>query len=473
VNPIQLKTSVIWTLAEAVVTLTSSIATALLLARLIGPNAFGISNLAFLVGSLAETFVTVAFTEAIIRRPHFDAAVVDTAFTSMLATGGAAFLCLALLSPVLAYAYDTPILMPLIIVQGSICILTGLRGIPEAILARKLRFRALSIRGMAAKIAGAVITIALAVLGAQEWSLIIGNVVFAVVATGTVWMASARWPKIRFQVRHLWEILAFGRYTLVEAFFGSATPRLFVGLAGYFGGVAAAGELGIAFRVNDAIVWVVGSVTVRMALPVFSQLTRGPVAEMQASVLRGQQMAFLIAAPIFAGLALTSQYVVDILMGSAWSGAALPLTTVAVFSLFNFSVLMSAPAVKACGHPEKAAIVPFAGFIWVLAGMVLTAHFGLTWQLWVWVGFGLVYFSISIINLKSTLHIDVKSQLKSLAMSALCVAIMALAVKLTEIVLGGMPISLVVSALIVVGAVIYGAATFLLQNKLLRTVFAT
>jgi O-antigen/teichoic acid export membrane protein len=246
-----------------------------------------------------------------------------------------------------------------------------------------------------------------------------------------------------------------------------------VGLVGYFGGVAAAGELGIAFRVNDAIVWVIGSVTARMALPVFSQLTRAPMAEMRMTVLRGQRMTFLIAAPIFAGLALTSQYVVEILMGSAWSGAALPLTAVAIFSLFNFSVLMSAPAVKACGHPEKAAIVPLAGFIWVLAGMFVAAHLGLVWQLWIWAGFGLIYFSISILNLKSTLHIGILSQLESVAMSALCVGIMVLCVKLTEIALGGMSASLLVGVLIAVGVTAYASATLLLQNKLLQTVFTT
>jgi O-antigen/teichoic acid export membrane protein len=243
-----------------------------------------------------------------------------------------------------------------------------------------------------------------------------------------------------------------------------------VGLVGYFGGVAAAGELGIAFRINDAIGSLIGAVTVRMALPVFTRLARLSLAEVRESVLKGQQVTFLVAAPIFVGLAVCSSRLVNLIMGPAWAAAAMPLFAVAMFSVLNFSVVMSAPAAKACGQPKKAAIVPFVGFVWVLVGVIASAHLSVMWQLYVWIGYGAIYFILSSINLRYTLGIPILLQLRNLSDTALCVGMMVIAVLFVDNRLDSVAPLPALVALILSGAITYAISTLILQHGLIKSV---
>lgn len=182
----QLKTSILWIVVENGVTVVSAFVL-IACARLIGPHAFGLASIAFFIGSLAETLVATPFNDSLIQRRKLDVSVIDTAHTSMVSLGLIVSLSLVLLGPVFAWIFHEPQLFALIAVQGSTCFLLGLRGAPEAIIVRKLRFKSLSLRNIAAKTASSIIYVGLALAGAGAWSLTWSNVAFSFIATWMIW----------------------------------------------------------------------------------------------------------------------------------------------------------------------------------------------------------------------------------------------------------------------------------------------
>jgi O-antigen/teichoic acid export membrane protein len=383
----QFKTSIAWVITENFVTI---IAAFILIAS---------ASIAFFVGSLAETLVATPFAESLIQRRGLTASVIDTAHTSMTVVGLAVSATLCLLGPFFAWIYSEPKLFPLIAVQGCTCMLLGLRGAPEAILSKKLRFKALSIRNITAKCAGAILCIALALAGAGAWSLILGNVAFAFVATCMIWVVTRRKPKFRWRMGEAKALLSFGLFSLVDGLLWTATPRLFGFLASYFHGVSAAALLNIAFRINDTVCAIISAVSTRIAFPLFSRMAHDR-QRLCDTFEKGSRITFIIAAPAFAGLALVGKEIIALTLGSQWAAAAPALGVVCFYSLFNFARLLAQPAIKALGRPALLLWLHGVGLGYIAIGCVLTAPFDLNAQLMVWAMFGFVYYLTSAILLE-------------------------------------------------------------------------
>lgn len=178
-----LRSSFVWAGAESVVNILAALSTTLLIGRIIGPTEFGLAAVAYLFGSLAEVVVATSFVDPLIQRRRLDMSVVDTAFTAMVAVGAAMYLLILISAPLMARLYDMPELVGLLAVQGTTCVFLGVRGAPEAMLSRKLRFKALSIRSIVAKLASALVSLGPALLGMGAWSIILGNAAFAAGST--------------------------------------------------------------------------------------------------------------------------------------------------------------------------------------------------------------------------------------------------------------------------------------------------
>ena len=237
------RSSVAWAGAESFVNILAALCTTLVVGRIIGPTEFGLAAVAYLLGTLAELLVATPFVDPLIQRRRLDGALVDATFTAMVAVGAGVYLLILISAPLMATLYDKPALQPCSAVQGTTCLFTGARGVPEAIMSRKLRFTQISVRSIVAKIASSLVSLIAALLGMGAWSIIFGNVAFAVGTTAMVIAMSGRIPRFAFLPRRVASLASFGIFSLLEAVLWSATPRLFCFFVSYFQGLQALGEL--------------------------------------------------------------------------------------------------------------------------------------------------------------------------------------------------------------------------------------
>tara|TARA_B100000378_G_scaffold234446_1_gene200518 strand:- start:10844 stop:12280 length:1437 start_codon:yes stop_codon:yes gene_type:complete len=390
-----LRGSIAWGSAEAFVALFTAIVVSLAAGRIIGPAAFGLGSLAFLIVSLAETIIAMPFSEALVRRRYWSVRIIDAAFAGAMIAGTAVFLLLFLLAPLFADWLDEPDLTWLIRVQALTCLLLGIRGIPEAVFARKLRFRILSRCNMTAKLVGGSLTIGLALAGFGAWCVVLGNVGFAFVAAVTMLASQSRMPRFRPHWGYTKELTSFGVFSVTDAFLGAATPRVFNVLLGYYYGVVPVGQTSIAFRINDGVGALLAMVTQRLALPILSRVAHDR-DRLAAMISQGSRMAFLVTGPVFVGMAFVSADLIAVLLGPGWEGAAIALVAVNIWSLLNFSCVVWGAAVKALGYPGRWVMVQALGLPITGIGTILLASVGLDihWTLMLWPLFGLAYFTV-------------------------------------------------------------------------------
>jgi O-antigen/teichoic acid export membrane protein len=385
--------------------------------RIIGPTAFGLAAAAYLFGSLAEIFVATPFVDPLIQRRRLDRSVVDAAFTAMVAAGIVVYLLILAAAPVLAMIYDSPSLVGLVAAQGTTCLFLGVRGVPEAILARKMRFTLISVRSIVAKIASALVSVIAALLGMGAWSIILGNVSFAAGSTVMVLLVTRRMPRLAYLPEQMASLLSFGLFSLLDGVLWTATSRLYGFLVGYFQGLQALGELNIAFRINDTACSLIGAAATRLALPMFSRVANDRW-RLEQAFLSGTRVVCLLVAPLFLGLIATSREIIEVALGPEWHLASDALIAVCIFSLMNFSRVLALPTVKAVAQPALLIRPNVIGLLYIAAGSLLLRHAGFDAVLSVWSSFGIVYVLCSLRMVQVAIGTDWLTQLKPLAASA-------------------------------------------------------
>jgi O-antigen/teichoic acid export membrane protein len=126
----------------------------LLLTRLLEPPAFGLVAMAKAFHFVLQVAVESGLGEALIQRRGLQRAHLNTAFWLNLALGlGLAALALGVAEP-LAQVYREPELAPIVRWMAAGFVFTALGSVPGAILYRRLAFRPLAARALAAEIAG-------------------------------------------------------------------------------------------------------------------------------------------------------------------------------------------------------------------------------------------------------------------------------------------------------------------------------
>lgn len=414
-------------MGESFVTLVSALLVTIWVARIIEPGPFGLAAIALFIGTIAETIVLTPFAEAIVRRRNLDVGVLDTAHTATVTLSLVVAAGTAASAPLFAEIYQQPDLAPLIAVQSLATLCHGLRSAPEAVLSRKMRFRALAKRGIAAKTLSAGLTIALALAGTGAWSLVVGNVAFAAISALLVSVSVPRRMRLRLRFSEAGELFTYGRFSLADALLSSAIPRVFGLLVGYFQGISAVGFLNIAFRVTEATSSLLHMISARMALPMFSRYATTP-HQMEIAYATGTRMIAMASTPVFAGIAVMSPWIIALLLGEGWEESVLALTACSIFSCFHFSRILTQPALKALGKPAALMGPNIAGLVFIIASSLAASQGGLAAHLGLWAVYGPVYFALSAHALKVHAGISWDAQLAPLTGSTLSAGLMIAAV---------------------------------------------
>jgi O-antigen/teichoic acid export membrane protein len=184
-----------WTSLEAWVEQILNLIIFVVIARLIGTEAFGLASMALAFVLFAEVFVRDTLTEGIIERHSIEEGHLEATFFMLCGFG--LLLCFALLggAPLVANFYGEPSVTGLMLAASPVVFLIACSGVSTAILRRNMAFRILAIRSITGVIVGGAVGIYLAVADYGAWSLV-GQRLTLTLVNSLIAIVSARWwPK--------------------------------------------------------------------------------------------------------------------------------------------------------------------------------------------------------------------------------------------------------------------------------------
>lgn len=355
------RTALPWAYAMTGGRMITTLLVSLLLARLLGPTAFGLIAMANVYIFFVEMLVRQGLVAAIIQRPALTREHMDTAFWMITAVIAVLIPASIGLSPFWADINQTPDLQPVILGLSPVLALKGLAVVQEAQMRRRLDYRVLALRTNLAVALGGLAGIVSALMGAGVWALVVQQLVTGTVEVVVLWRVSDWRPSRRFDRVAARELLGFSAFSGVAGLGVFLDQRMDALMIGLFFGPAAAGLYRLAVRLADTLTMAVGGALQSVSLPELSRFTSDQDAfnRRTGEILR---LTAVVTVPFFAVLALVARPLLT-LLGPDWGPAVIALQVLCLLGVVQVFTNLVGPILQAAGRPGVLAL-----FAWIAAG---------------------------------------------------------------------------------------------------------
>ncbi|OFI38953.1 hypothetical protein BIU82_16755 [Arthrobacter sp. SW1] len=356
---------------------------AIVLARILGPESYGIISAAMVYTTFAALFLDQGLSSALIQRPELGrraagaTATVNLLFAVLV--GGAT----VLLAPWAGDFFHAPGVTALLLPLAAAIPLKGLAITPRAMLSRDLMLRPVARADILAAAAGATAGITAALLGAGYFALAY-QVLTTDALTAALLLAASRGPWPNLHLREVGPLLSFSLSVFFTDFLAYFSRNVDNILVGRFLGVVPLSLYSMAYRIMVVPVQLVGQTVNRVMFPAFSRAA-GDAALVAAHLSRAMHILAMSVVPLMALVACAAPGLVQVVLGDAWLPAA-PLVSVLAVGGARETIFYITPSLmKGLGKGKLIVRYEITAALVQVGGIVIGLQFGLFW-----VAFGLV-----------------------------------------------------------------------------------
>jgi O-antigen/teichoic acid export membrane protein len=451
-----------------------SLVTMLVLTRLLLPEEFGVVALAIAVLAVAQIAQESGLGAAlIVYRGELRPAAASVLVFSPVAALGLYVACF-LAAPIAAWFFHEPQLTEVIRVLGLVLVLRGLTIMPLSLLERDLRFGPITAGELAAGIAQAAVAIGAALAGAGLWSLVLGQLAFALVKVVLAWVyAPLRPSPFEAERATLRELMRYGRHVgaanLIN--YGNANSEGIV--VGRALGATDLGYYAIAARLGSMPVNVLGNILGRGVFAALARV-RADAERFRAIWVENLQRLALFSVPAAIGIALVAEPLVLTLLGPTWKPAIVPLQLLALSSVVRTFSATAGEVFQAAMRPRLRVLSESVYLVLIVPSLVVGARgFGLTGAaasvllVNVVFGLGLLYGMTRLTGLR------VRELLRALARPAIGWGLLTLSVLAARPAVDGLSSAGQLVVLTSIGAAVYCLGLALLARDLVATMWVS
>ncbi len=304
-----------------------------LLARILGAQAYGLLTMAAAFLLLSEALVRESFSDFLIAFAKPEPQHFNATFWMLAGLGAAMALVLILAARPIASFYGEAAVAGLIWALSPNVVMISLTAVPVAILRRELRFRTLALRAIAGVLAGGVVAVVMALNGFGVWSLAAQRLVQVLVNIVMAWAAVSWRPSLTLTRRHCRDVFRFGGTVLglrAAELAATQVPSVIIGATL---GPVTLGFFSIAWRLVEIGSFLIVTPLRLAAQPAFATITRSGAAA-SGLLIDISRLSGLVAFAAFAGLSVLAAPVVALLFGDQWLPAAPILSVLAVLGAY-------------------------------------------------------------------------------------------------------------------------------------------
>ena len=293
----------------------------MVMARLLTPRDYGLIGMVTVVTGFLTIFKDIGLSRATIQRNVLTHDEASSLFWINGAVGVGIALLTAAIAPVIARFYGEPRLTSITIALACGFLVSGFSVQHQALLRRRMRFGILAANDVFSITLASVVGITMAFERMSYWAIVGNQLTFTISGAVLAWTV-CRWrpslPKRSTPVR---EMLAFGGnitgFTVLN-YFSRNTDDL---LIGRFWGSQ---QLGLYAKAYQLLLFPLNQINLPIggvAVPTLSRLVDEP-ERYRAAFARTLDKIVLITMPLVVFLMVCSDWLIAVVLGSQWVGAA-------------------------------------------------------------------------------------------------------------------------------------------------------
>lgn len=312
----------VWTSAAAWIEQASNFIIFVLIARLIGTEAFGLAAMSLVFIMFGEVLVRETLTEGIIQRPTIEDGYLEAVFAGLTGFGLIILVTLAVFSQIAAAIYNEAIVAALILTASPVVLLIAISGVSTALLRRSMAFRVLAMRSIAGVVAGGAAGLALAIYGYGAWSLV-GQRLVTVFVNSVAALIAARWIPIRLPRRADFSLITgLGPRVVILRAATLAMLQMPTIVLGVAIGPHAVSLYALAWRLIEVLMTLIVAPIKSVAQSAIAAMQRENEATDEFFITVTQLVA-LVGFTSFGGVALLANPALSLMFGPEWSGTLL------------------------------------------------------------------------------------------------------------------------------------------------------
>ena len=296
----------------------------IVLARLLFPEDFGILAMAALFIEMTGLISDFGLSAALIQRKKINQTQRSTAFWMNILVGvtlvGLSVLC----APLAADFFRRDIIAPVIMVSSIGFVIRAVGGVHRALMTRQLRFKTLAIPDVVGILAFSASVIPMVLMGLGLWSIVLANLVSALISSTILWRLSSWRPSFLFDWAACRDLMSFGLNVLGEQVLDYVNVNVDYLIISRLLGEAMLGIYTFAFNLMTAPLRKIAQMVTRVTFPAFSQVQTDN-AVLRAGYLKSVRYISLITFPILTGLGVLADDFIRLVYGNKWIAAIVPL----------------------------------------------------------------------------------------------------------------------------------------------------
>ena len=365
-------TNVLWRFLERVGAQAVSFVVSIVLARLIAPESYGAIGLITVFIVILQVFVDSGLGNALIQKKDADDLDYSTVFFTNITFCLLLYIILFFAAPLIAHFYKDNQFTLLIRVLGLTLIISGVKNIQQAYVAKNMIFKKFFFSTLLGTIIAAVIGILLAYKGFGVWALITQQLTNLTIDTLVLWIIVPWKPKFMFSFERLKSLFSFGWKLLLSAIIATVFSKLRQLIIGkkytptdlaYYNKAEAFPSLivlNIDASLNNVLLSAMAS-------------SQDDVSVVRNMARRTLKTSTYIMSPLMIGLAVVAPSVIKLLLTEKWIFCVPYLRVFCIYYMFFPIFTVNLNAINAMGRSDlflKIEIVKkTVGFIILLASM--------------------------------------------------------------------------------------------------------
>ena len=308
-----------WKLASQVTYQVSRVVVAVILARLLAPHDYGIAGMVLVASSLVFIFSDLALGAALVQRDRLTEEDRSTVLDQRCRRGplhtrwnrACRSDCI-----VLRRAARADLFMVLSITFA----IAAVGSTSTALLTREMDFRSLELRNIAGTVAGAIVGVTSAALGAGALAIILQQLTVSTVSTALVLIYTPWRPRLTYSTQSLRRLGSFSGNIFGTRLLFYTNRNADNLLIGRFLGAAALGSYAVAYNVMLVPMNQIAEPIQEVLLPALARMQHD-VDRMGRAWLRVIRLVGAVSIPALIGMVVVAPDFVEVVLGPKWSAA--------------------------------------------------------------------------------------------------------------------------------------------------------
>lgn len=385
----------------------------LIIARLIGPDNYGLIAMLAIFMSISQVFIDGGFSSALIQRKERSEADYSTVFYINFGISILTYLALFFAAPAIADFFNQPILASITRVYSLNLVLNSLVAVNRTKLTIDVDFKTQSKISFFSAVLSGIVGVAMALLGCGVWSLVVQALVQAALNVLFSFYYVRWFPRAGFSKESFQSLFSFGSKLLIANLISALYSKAYDVVIGKKYDKGSLGLFSRADKFNQFASSNISGVLQRVSFPVLSSI-QDDDERLRRAYRKYIQVSALVVFPIILGMCGIARPMIEALLGTEWMGCVTMLQILTFAYLWDCVVMVNLNLIYVKGHSDYVLRLEIIKKTIAFSILLVTLFFDLTVICCGRVVYSIIAFYLNTYYTKKLLNYGFLTQIKEL-----------------------------------------------------------